>query len=67
LRDKVLSRMGEKRYLDKGGIESHATKSKDDEIDTLDTMITCLAELSEEKDAITQGEWEQKIEKNLKA
>jgi len=41
-------------------------KSKDDEVDVLDTMITSLAELLEDKGIITQEEWEQKIKKNLK-
>jgi len=30
-------------------------------------MIMSLAELLEEKDVITQEEWEQKIQKNLKS
>lgn len=42
------------------------TKTKNDEVDILDTMITSLAELLEEKGIITQEEWEQKIKKNLK-
>jgi hypothetical protein len=42
------------------------TKTKDDEVGILDTMITSLAELLEEKGVITQEEWEQKIKKNLK-
>jgi len=42
-------------------------KVKADEADILDTMITSLAELLEEKGVITQEEWEQKIQKNLKA
>ena len=41
-------------------------KSKDGDIDALDTMITSLAELLEDKGIITQDEWEQKIKKNLK-
>lgn len=40
-------------------------KAKDDEVDVLDTMITSLAELLEEKGVITQEEWEQRIKKNL--
>lgn len=36
------------------------------ETDVLDTMITALAELLEEKGVITQEEWEEKIQKNLK-
>ena len=31
------------------------------------TMITSLAELLEEEVAITQEEWEQKIQKNLRS
>jgi hypothetical protein len=42
-------------------------QSKDEEIHTLDTMLTSLAELLEEKGVITQEEWEQKRNKNLKA
>ncbi len=42
------------------------SKVKDDEADVLDTMITSLAELLEEKGVITQDEWEQRIKKNLK-
>ncbi len=41
-------------------------KSKDEEIDILDTMITSLADLLEEKGVITQEEWEQRIKKRLK-
>ena len=41
-------------------------RSKDDEIDTLDTMLTSLVDLLEEKGVITQEEWEQKIKKRLK-
>ena len=37
------------------------------ESDVLDTMITSLAELLEDKGVITQEEWEQRIKKNLKA
>ena len=37
-----------------------------DDADVLDTMITSLAELLEEKGIITQEEWEQKIQKNLR-
>ena len=43
------------------------SKAKTEETDVLDTMITSLAELLEEKGLITQEEWEQKIQKNLKA
>ncbi len=42
-------------------------KSKDEEIDTLDTMLASLVELLEEKGVVTQEEWEQKIKKNLKS
>ncbi len=42
-------------------------KSWDEEIDTLDTMLTSLVELLEEKGVVTQAEWEQRIKKNLKA
>jgi len=42
------------------------SKIKDDEVNILDTMITSLAELLEEKGVITQEEWENKIKKNLK-
>lgn len=41
-------------------------KVRDDEADILDSMITSLAELLEEKGIITQEEWEQKVKKNLK-
>ncbi len=40
--------------------------SKDEEIDTLDTMLASLVELLEEKGVVTQEEWERKIKKNLK-
>jgi hypothetical protein len=42
-------------------------KTRTEETDVLDAMITSLAELLEEKGVITQEEWEQKIKKNLKA
>lgn len=48
-------------------MEATQKKAKSDETDILDTMITSLAELLEEKGVITQEEWEQKIQKNLKA
>ena len=41
-------------------------KVKSDEADTLDAMITSLAEILEEKGVITQEEWEQRLKKNLK-
>ena len=41
-------------------------KVKADEADVLDASFTSLAELLEEKGVITQEEWEQKIQKNLK-
>jgi mannitol/fructose-specific phosphotransferase system IIA component (Ntr-type) len=42
------------------------SKSKDEEIDILDTMITSLVDLLEKKGVITQEEWEQEIKKRLK-
>ncbi len=45
------------------------SKSKADlkeEIDLLDTMLTSLVELLEQKGILTQEEWERKIEKNVK-
>lgn len=43
------------------------SKAKDDEVDVLDTMLTSLAELLDEKGVVSQEEWEQRIKKNLKA
>jgi hypothetical protein len=37
-----------------------------EEIDLLDTMLTSLVELLEQKGILTQEEWERKIEKNVK-
>jgi hypothetical protein len=37
-----------------------------EEIDLLDTMLSSLVELLEEKGILTQAEWEQKIKKNTK-
>ena len=37
-----------------------------EEIDLLDTMLSSLVELLEEKGVLTQAEWEQKIKKNTK-
>jgi hypothetical protein len=37
-----------------------------EEVDLLDTMLSSLVELLEEKDVLTQEEWEQKIKKNTK-
>src|ERR1700687_3846110 len=45
---------------------SHSPKNHGSNME-FDTMITSLAELPEEKGSITQEEWEQKIQKNLKA
>lgn len=42
------------------------SKDKEDEVDLLDTMITSLAELLDEKGVVSQEEWEQRIKKNLK-
>ena len=42
-------------------------KVEDDKTGVLDTMITSLAELLEDKGVITQEEWEQKIKKNLRS
>ncbi|QQG48868.1 MAG: hypothetical protein HY247_00670 [archaeon] len=49
-------------------MEKVAKKSrvKDDEVDLLDTMITSLAELLDEKGVVSQEEWEQRIKRNLK-
>ncbi len=50
-------------------MESRAVpkKSKEEEIDILDTMLTSLVDLLEEKGVITQEECEQRIKKKLKA
>ncbi len=37
-----------------------------EEIDLLDTMLTSLVELLEEKKVLTQEEWERKIKHNIK-
>jgi hypothetical protein len=37
-----------------------------EEVDLLDTMLTSLVELLEEKGLVTQTEWEQRIKKNTK-
>ena len=37
-----------------------------DEADVLDTMITSLVEILDEKGVVSQEEWEQRIKKNLK-
>lgn len=47
--------------------ESSRRPKEDSDTDVLNTMITSLAELLEEKGYITQEEWEQKIKKNLKS
>jgi len=36
------------------------------EIDLLDTMLTSLVELLEEKGIVTQEEWEKRIKENVK-
>ncbi|NWG10284.1 hypothetical protein HXY33_00800 [Candidatus Bathyarchaeota archaeon] len=36
-----------------------------EEIDLLDIMLTSLVELLEEKEIITQEEWEKRIKKNV--
>jgi hypothetical protein len=46
--------------------ESNRKPKENEDSDVLDTMITSLVELLEEKGYITQEEWEQKIKKNLK-
>ncbi|MDA4128778.1 MAG: hypothetical protein OK422_04945 [Thaumarchaeota archaeon] len=47
-------------------MENTPKKSKDEEIDILDTMLTSLVDLLEKKGVITQEEWEQEIKKRLK-
>ena len=37
-----------------------------EEIDLIDTMLTSLVELLEEKGLITEKEWETRIKKNVK-
>ena len=37
-----------------------------EEIDLLDTMLTSLVDLLEEKNLVTHEEWEQKIKKKIK-
>ncbi len=68
----VLSYLSEKGYWTKAEKlrakkESSRTAKKDEDSDVLDTMITSLAKLLEEKGYINQEEWEQKIKKNLKS
>jgi hypothetical protein len=46
--------------------KENSRKKESEDTDVLDTMITSLAELLEEKGYITQEEWEQKIKKSLK-
>ena len=41
-------------------------RSKNDEVDILDTMLTSLVDLLEKKGVITQEEWGQEIKKRLK-
>ena len=36
------------------------------EVDLLDTMLTSLVELLEEKGLVTQKEWEKRIKENVK-
>jgi hypothetical protein len=47
--------------------EKMPRRSKADGTDVWDTTITSLAAILEEKGAITQAEWEQRIKKNLKS
>jgi len=37
-----------------------------EEVDLLDTMLTSLVELLEEKGLVTQKEWEKRIKQNVK-
>jgi hypothetical protein len=66
IRSIVLAWLSENGYLAKGE-KATPKKSKDEEIDILDTMLTSLVDLLEEKGVITQEEWEQHIKKKLKA
>jgi hypothetical protein len=50
-------------------VSKKKSKPKSDlkeEIDLLDTMLTSLVELLEQKGILTQEEWERRIEKNVK-
>ena len=38
----------------------------EEEVELLDTMLSSLVELLEEKGVLTQEEWEHKIKKNIK-
>ena len=41
-------------------------RSKNEEVDILDTMLASLVDILERKGVITQEEWEQEIKKRLK-
>lgn len=37
-----------------------------EEVDLLDTMVTCLVQILEEKGLVTQQEWEKRIKERVK-
>lgn len=41
-------------------------KALEEEIDLLDTMLSSLVEILEEKGVLTQSEWEKRIKSNVK-
>ena len=41
-------------------------RSKNEEVEILDTMLASLVDILERKGVITQEEWEQEIKKRLK-
>jgi len=69
LRTIIMNWLSEKGYLDKGGKIAGAKKVKRDlaeEIDLLDTMLTSLVEVLEEKGIASQQEWEKRIKERVK-
>lgn len=46
--------------------KSRTRKELSEEIDLLDTMLSSLVELLEEKGVLTQDEWEKRIKEHVK-
>ena len=66
----VISYLTEKGYLLKGKAaqeqqQQTSTEQIASEMGILDTMITALSEILEEKGQLTQEEWEKRIQKKL--
>lgn len=65
LRTIIMNWSSEKGYLNKGGKSEKTRQELAEEVELLDTMLTSLVELLEEKGVLTQEEWEKRIKERI--